>query len=75
MGRTVTYNELLEKIDLQSPFIKDEAKKIKALHAVVKLHEPEQGCFDPTCYCPDNCKMCRSVYPCLTIRTIEKELA
>jgi hypothetical protein len=70
----VTYDELLEKINLQSPFVADEAKKIKALSAIVKLHEPEQTCFDATCYCADNCKHCHSKYPCSTIQSVEKEL-
>ena len=63
------HTELLAKITIAG-----DTSVYMILRAVVELHEPEQVCFDATCYCADNCKSCRSKYPCMTIQAIEKEL-
>jgi hypothetical protein len=72
----MTHDELLAICDNYS--FKDSAEPVKALRAVVELHKPWNtdrfgepidvcvGCFDVT----DD----HIVYPCPTIRAIEKEL-
>ena len=79
----MTHDELLAKIDA-SGFVKDKdyvwsldgpavKKANAALRAVVELHKPEpldeRGDVCLTC-CPD----LLTLYPCPTIRAIEKEL-
>jgi hypothetical protein len=45
-----------------------------ALSAVVRLHKPQQRCYDATCYCVDMCSKCKEDYPCSDIQAIEKAL-
>lgn len=44
---------------------KGHAKNTNALLAVMELHKPSK----------ENCKACRTVYPCRTAQVIAKELA
>lgn len=73
----MTHEELLAICDNYS--FKDSAEPVKALRAVVELHQPKGNFADtyingepnspycPECVDPD-------VYPCPTIQVIEKEL-
>ena len=67
----MTHDELLAICDNYS--FKDSAEPVKALRAVVELHNPtpldERGDVCLTC-CPD----LLTLYPCSTIQIIEKEL-
>ena len=66
----MTHDELLAICDNYS--FKDSAEPVKALRAVVKLHNPiiHKGYKDQGFFC-DNCEY---DYPCPTIQAIEKEL-
>lgn len=71
----MTHDELLAICDNYS--FKDSAEPVKALRAVVELHQPIfRGCDDEMC-CggSDTCGHCADDYPCDTIKAIEKELA
>ena len=69
----MTHDELLEEFDRWIRFLADKNKGkewVKALRAVVELHEPWVG----------GCSQCVAIdggykpYPCPTIRAIEEEL-
>lgn len=67
------YEELYKKIEgLWHDSFKSQSWNI--IWDIVKLHKPEQSCFDATCYCADTCRKCRVPYPCQDIQAIEKEL-
>jgi hypothetical protein len=80
MGRTMTHDELLEKIqvflvatELQSLEDFEGTKMLKALRAVVELHKPWETLPElknPLVWC----ETCEENYPCPTIQAIEKEL-
>jgi hypothetical protein len=74
------HDELLEEFDRWIRFLSDKNKGkewVKALRAVVELHKPDESDF------PDEWESCVecsgngyvAMYPCQTIRVIEKELA
>jgi hypothetical protein len=68
----MTHDELLTEINrrLGVALYNGDAQSIHALCAVMELHKPfeidREGNY--------NCQECEWQYPCLTIRTIEKEL-
>ena len=62
----MTHEELLEKID-KVPFM-PWVQYIKALRAVVELHKPEHSIRGYRCNLDDG------LFPCSTIKAIEKEL-
>jgi hypothetical protein len=73
----ITHDELLIKIDNFEPDDElDSVKSMNALRAVVELHKPDEPDF------PDEWESCVecsgngyvAMYPCQTIKAIEKEL-
>lgn len=77
-GDEMTHHELLAKIDyeLKAAEFEDACgdgghpPTHKALRAVVELHKPVINAL------PDKtCLACQDLYPCQTIKAIEKELA
>ena len=73
----ITNDELLIKIDNFEPDDElDSVKSMNALRAVVELHKPDEPDF------PDEWESCVecsgngyvAMYPCQTIKVIEKEL-
>ena len=71
----MTYEELLAKIQ----FSRDDFNYVtphNALQAVVELHEPINSIRGFVCrHCFSDALNRNELYPCLTIETIEKELA
>ena len=73
----MTHDELLAKIDsLSEDWPGDgKSKTAIALRAVGELHKPTKFWLGYLCkVCPDDPSLSK-VYPCPTIRAIEKELA
>ena len=68
----MTHDELLDKMEDIEYWQEQYAGKtfIKALRAVVELHEPEEQYHGQY----QKCWNCDLVYPCPTIQAIEKEL-
>lgn len=77
----MTHDELLEKLERERKFLQqyidgDNFTVIHALRAVVELHKPDEPDF------PDEWESCvecsgngySALYPCETIKVIEKEL-
>ncbi len=77
----MTHDELLEKLERERKFLQqyidgDNFTVIHALRSVVKLHKPDEPDF------PDEWESCvecsgngySALYPCETIKVIEKEL-
>jgi hypothetical protein len=80
----MTHDELLAKIDIHwaTETIEQVGRKIKALRAVVELHNPKDeiigmGVTFEGVTTSLNSKLrcaCGQLYPCRTIEAIEKEL-
>ena len=70
----MTHDELLAICDNYS--FKDSAEPVKALRAVVELHKPLDNLIAEFCsHCTEmSGKDIYTLYPCLTIKAIEKEL-
>jgi hypothetical protein len=83
-GKLMTHEQLLAEIDqwlIYSTAASDEKNKaigvLKALRAVIQMHKPDEVDF------PDEWESCVecsgngyvAMYPCQTIKVIEKELA
>lgn len=65
----MTHDELLAKV---SNYKDAGFGSLIALRAVVKLHKPWESTYDNLVMC-DHC--CSEIYPCPTLKAIEKELA
>jgi hypothetical protein len=77
----MTYEELLEKIKREEDYLKTYAEGYgfvvtDALRAVVELHSPLDNPIAEFCsHCTEmSGKDIYTLYPCLTIKAIEKEL-
>lgn len=73
----MTHEELLSIMDNYT--FKDSAEPVKALRAVIELHQPIWTFIDGSDKSVPLCIQCRdgdfiADYPCLTIQAIEKEL-
>jgi hypothetical protein len=70
----MNHDELLAICDNYS--FKDSAEPVKALRAVVELHKPDESDFpDEWESCVEcSCNGYVAMYPCQTIKAIEKEL-
>ena len=76
----MTHDELLAKIDSKEDNYYADTPTLAALRAVVELHKPI--IYPQTTGLPSECTVCRAepyyssneVYPCPTIKAIEKEL-
>ena len=70
----MTHKELLAKIDEKIESVESMSLIIavswRALHAVVKLHKPNEEGFCSACFV----SVVHFPYPCPTIQAIEKEL-
>jgi hypothetical protein len=78
----MTHDELLEKIKREEDYLKTYAEGYgfvvtDALRAVVELHQPLDNLIAEFCsHCTEmSGKDIYTLYPCLTIKAIEKELA
>lgn len=82
----MTYDKLLERIDEEGEFLVqhfDSKPKVhSALRAVVELHKPQSEYYPNTNEGIDvgydfklACRQCSNLYPCQTIKAIEKELS
>ena len=67
----MTHDELLAICDNYS--FKDSAEPVKALRAVVELHKPS-SILDWALTEEEYLCWCAHIYPCPTIKAIEKEL-
>lgn len=65
----MTHDELLAKV---SNYKDAGFGSLIALRAVVQLHKPWESTYDNLVMC-DHC--CSEIYPCPTLKAIEKELA
>jgi hypothetical protein len=81
MRRTMTHDELLEKIKREEDYLKTYAEGYgfvvtDALRAVVELHKPDGfGCAANCIEVDDDGYAWKNTaYPCPTIQAIEKEL-
>lgn len=73
----MTHDELLTKIDNFEPDDElDSVNSMNALRAVVELHKPLDNLIAEFCsHCTEmSGKDIYTLYPCLTIKAIEKEL-
>jgi hypothetical protein len=77
----MTHEELLEKIKREEDYLKTYAEGYgfvvtDALRAVVELHQPLDNLIAEFCsHCTEmSGKDIYTLYPCLTIKAIEKEL-
>jgi hypothetical protein len=77
----MTHEELLEKIKREEDYLKTYAEGYgfvvtDALRAVVELHKPLDNLIAEFCsHCTEmSGKDIYTLYPCLTIKAIEKEL-
>jgi hypothetical protein len=74
----VTHDELLIEINrrLDVAYYNGDPQSMRALRAVVELHKPLDNLIAEFCsHCTEmSCKDIYTLYPCLTIKAIEKEL-
>ena len=77
----MTHNELLEMVKFrlecaELKYLQEEAPAVKALLSVVELHKPIDNLIAEFCsHCTEmSGKDIYTLYPCLTIKAIEKEL-
>jgi hypothetical protein len=77
----MTHDELLKFVKFrlecaESKYLQEEAPAVSALLAVVELHKPLDNLIAEFCsHCTEmSGKDIYTLYPCLTIQAIEKEL-
>ena len=72
----MTWEELMESVDNWDCAGMVDEPAVKALRAVVELHNPiNMGEACDCCEGPSSCDVCGEFYPCPTIQAIEKELS
>lgn len=77
----MTHDELLDAVNwsvelAQEQYLQELLNQMKALRAVVELHKPLDNLIAEFCsHCTEmSGKDIYTLYPCLTIKAIEKEL-